>query len=297
VAASFAGFINLILDPILMFPLKMGMMGAAAATALSQYAATGVYGWRMVRRGMLPQTTTKDTVTTTVISVPHVVKAILGANLAMLAKQGSLLVFYTYATALATRLGPAHVATHQVALSFFWLVTYVTDSGSVSGQVLMSQSMSSSSSSPDPIKVRSLTRYMIQYAIAQGLVVSALVASLARVVATVFTQDPTIRALLLQIMPYMAMQQTLVSLCLVLEGLAIGGNQFRFMASGTVVATCFAMRQLARATSAVEIWSNAVTVFFSIRLLNAIIGVMRVHWKLRRKNNEQSQQPFEPTPI
>jgi Na+-driven multidrug efflux pump len=267
-----------------MFPFKMGMMGAAAATALSQYAATGVYGWRMVRRGMLPPkntnyTDTVSTTTTTTVSVPHVVKAILGANLAMLAKQGSLLVFYTYATALATRLGPAHVATHQVALSFFWLVTYVTDSGSVSGQVLMSQSMSSS----DPIKVRSLTRYMIQYAIAQGLVVSALVASLARVIATVFTQDPTIRALLLQIMPYMALQQTLVSLCLVLEGLAIGGNQFRFMASGTLVATCFAIRQLSRATSAVQIWSNAVTVFFSIRLFNAIVGVMRVHWNLRKK--------------
>jgi Na+-driven multidrug efflux pump len=165
VAASFAGFINLLLDPILMFPFKMGMMGAAAATALSQYAATCVYGWRMVRRGMLPQkntnyTDTVSTTTTTTVTVPHVVKAILGANLAMLAKQGSLLVFYTYATALATRLGPAHVATHQVALSFFWLVTYVTDSGSVSGQVLMSQSMSLS----DPIKVRSLTRYMIQYA-------------------------------------------------------------------------------------------------------------------------------------
>jgi hypothetical protein len=97
VAASFARLINLILDSILMFPLKMGMMGAAATTALSQYAATGVYGWRMVGCGMLPQTF-KDTVATT-ISAPHVVKAILGANLSMLANQGSLLVFYTYATA------------------------------------------------------------------------------------------------------------------------------------------------------------------------------------------------------
>ena len=259
----------------MMFPMKMGMMGAAAATALSQFAAAGVFGWRLFKRRMLPQ---KDDIST--VSAPKIVKAILGANLAMLTKQGSLLVFYTYATALAARMGPAHVAAHQVALSLFWLVTYWLDSASVSGQVLMSQSLS------DTPKARSLTKYMAKYAAIQGLGISALVAGVAKLVPTVFTKDPTIRSLLSQIMPHIAMQQTLISLCLVLEGLAIGGNQFRFMAGGTIVATIVGMLQLAQAGSAVAIWSNAVTAFFSARLVFGLIGTLRVHLNLRNNNNE-----------
>ena len=54
---------------------------------------------------------------------------------------GSTEVCTTAAAALATRMGPLHVATHQVALSLFWLITYCLDSGSISGQVLMSKNM------------------------------------------------------------------------------------------------------------------------------------------------------------
>ena len=275
IASAWAGIINLILDPLMMFPMKMGMMGAAAATAISQFAAAGVFGWRLFRRKMLPQ---KDDIST--VSAPKIIKAIIGANLAMLTKQGSLLVFYTYATALAARMGHAHVAAHQVALSLFWLVTYWLDSASVSGQVLMSQSLS------DTPKARSLTRYMAKYAAIQGIGIGAFVASIAKVVPAVFTKDPAVRSLLSQIMPHIAIQQVLISLCLVLEGLAIGGNQFRFMAGGTIAATLVGMLQLSRAGSAVAIWSNAVTAFFSARLVFGLVGTLRVHLNLRRNNNE-----------
>ena len=274
VASSVAALINLILDPILMFPLKLGMMGAAAATAISQVGGAIVYGWRMVRRQLLPQAHDIRTV-----SIWKVVKAIAGANLAMLTKQGSLLVFYTYATALATRLGPTHVAAHQVALSFFWLITFVLDSGSVSGQVLMSKSQG------DAAKARSLTRYMTKYAALQGLAITTLVAVVGKMLPSVFTTDATIRSFLVQIVPHVAIQQTMVSLCLVLEGLAIGGNQFRFMAAGTAVSTLLGMYQLHQATSVVGIWANAVTSFFGARLIFALLGVMRVHWGIRQSSS------------
>lgn len=279
IASGAAALINLILDPVFMFPLQMGMKGAASATALSQLGAAGVYGWRIWKRSMLPQPSDKTNGENNV-NIASVVKAILGANLSMLTKQGSMLIFYTYATALATRLGPAHVAAHQVALSFFWLVTFWLDSGSVSGQVLMSKSQN------DIPQAKSLTKYMTKYALFQGLTISGLVAAMARFLPRVFTQDPTIRALLVQITPYLAAQQTLVSLCLVLEGLAVGGNEFRYMAGGTAAATVLGMWRLQKATSVVDIWSSAASIFFVARLLNAIIGVARVHWGMRNRRQE-----------
>lgn len=277
IASSIAAAINLFLDPLLMFPLGMGMAGAAWATAISQFGAAGLYGWRLIKRRLVPQIT--DTIR---INKAKVLKSIIGANMAMLAKQGSMLVFYTAATALATRMGPAHVATHQVALSLFWLVTMWLDSGSISSQVLMSKNLST------PDKARSLSKYMIKYSLVQGLAFSALVGGIGKFVPGVFTSDATIQSLLLQCLPHLAIQQTIVSLTLILEGLAIGGNQFRYMATGTAAATAVGVWQLTKATSVVGIWGSAVNTFFFLRLINAIIGLARVHLDLNRKEKDVS---------
>eukprot|EP00339_Tiarina_fusa_P001659 CAMPEP_0117035076 /NCGR_PEP_ID=MMETSP0472-20121206/24933_1 /TAXON_ID=693140 ORGANISM="Tiarina fusus, Strain LIS" /NCGR_SAMPLE_ID=MMETSP0472 /ASSEMBLY_ACC=CAM_ASM_000603 /LENGTH=549 /DNA_ID=CAMNT_0004744437 /DNA_START=150 /DNA_END=1799 /DNA_ORIENTATION=- len=287
VASGIAAVINLILDPLLMFPLGMGMAGAAVATAVSQFGAAGLYGWRLMKRRLLPQPTD-----TTTINKAKVIRSILGANMAMLAKQGSMLVFYTAATALATRMGPMHVATHQVALSLFWLVTMWLDSGSISSQVLMSKNMNT------PAKARSLTKYMVKYALLQGLAFSALVGGIGKFVPGVFTSDATIQSLILRCLPHLAVQQTVVSLTLILEGLAIGGNQFRYMAAGTAVSTAVGVAALCRATSVVGIWGSAVNIFFALRLVNAIIGVARVHMGLNRKERMESENNgLEPVPV
>lgn len=276
VAASVAAVVNLILDPLLMFPLRMGMAGAAAATAISQIAAAALYAWRLWKRQLLPQP--QDSCGN--IKAGKVVKGIIGANAAMLSKNFSMLVFYTAATTTATRIGAAHVATHQVCLSLFWLLTMWLDSGGVSAQLLLSKSIGEGDSIE---KIKSLTKYMVKFALVQGLAFSTFVCGIGRYVPAGFTQDPVVSRYIMQCIPQLCMQMVLVSLCLVLEGLAIGGKQFRFMASGTAVATAVGLWQMRFATSVVDIWSGAVNTFFGLRLLNGIIGVARVHMGLKKK--------------
>lgn len=270
IAASVAAVLNLVLDPLLMFTFGMGIKGAAAATAYSQLGAAALYIWCLSKRRLLPQAQDRGYK----IDVGGVVKSIIGANAAMLTKNFSMLVFYTAATSVATRIGAAHVATHQVCLSLFWLVTMWLDSGGVSAQLLLSRTIGEGDNRE---KVRSLTKYMLKFALAQGMAFSALVFGVGKFVPGAFTQDPTIARYITQCLPHLAMQQIIVSLCLVLEGLAVGGNQFRFMASGTAVATAVGLSKMFRATSVLDIWANAVNTFFGIRLINGIIGVVRVH--------------------
>lgn len=283
IASSVASVLNLILDPILMFPMKMGMAGAAAATAVSQVGAAGVYAWRLWRQKLLPQVDDESFLEETE-STRRIIKSILGANLSMLAKQGSLLIFYTMATAMATRMGPMHVATHQIALSLFWLVTMWLDSGSISSQMIMGRNLNNRK------RAMSLTRYFVKYSLVQGLVFSAIVGGLGSFVPGIFTQDVGIQNLLLRCMPHLAIQQTIVSIVLILEGLAIGGNQFRYMAAGTAASTVVGVYQLTRATDVVGIWSVAVNTFFGFRLVNAIIAVARVHWSLKTKEQQRASQ-------
>jgi Na+-driven multidrug efflux pump len=97
-ASMVASCINLVLDPVLMFTLGLGVKGAAAATVISQLGAAVIYVHFLRKRNMLPSRTASS-----VVNKSEIVKTILGANVAMVCKQGSLLLAWAYATARATR--------------------------------------------------------------------------------------------------------------------------------------------------------------------------------------------------
>jgi MATE family multidrug resistance protein len=264
-ASLAASLINLILDPILMFSLGMGVAGAAAATGVAQVGAAAVYFYFLLKRRMLPLRGSKPDVKSS-----KIIKTILGANLAMVCKQGSLLLAWAYATSRATRIGSAHVAAHQVALSCWLVFALILDGAAVSAQVLMSRSKGQLK------KVRSLVIYMLRWACIQGLMTTGLLLAVAPVLPTMFTSDPIIRGHLHSLMPHLAWQQLLVSLTLVTESLAIGGNQFKILAVGTTISTFLAVWQLRHATTIVTIWSKGIVTLFVGRLITALIGTVRV---------------------
>ncbi|KAG7362188.1 MATE efflux family protein [Nitzschia inconspicua] len=271
-ASLVASFINLILDPILMFSLGWGVKGAAAATGLSQVGAALIYLYFLMTRGMLPRRRSKS-----VVNRSEVISTILGANLAMIAKQGSLLLAWAYATARATRIGSPHVAAHQVALSCWLVFALILDGAAVSAQVLMSRSMG------EFRKVKSLVSYMLRFSVVQGLATTGALLLASPILPKMFTPDLTIRGHLTSLMPHLAWQQLLVSLTLVTEALAIGGNQFQLLAFGTTVSTILAMFQLQQATTVVDIWSRGIVTLFVGRLVTALIGTIRVMRDQRRK--------------
>lgn len=307
-ASLIASIINLILDPILMFPMKLGVKGAAAATAISQVGAVGVYAFFLRKRNMLSGKMKKDilsdteTASMTGTEAPlasisdesihaiepeefqvktngtAVIKTILSANLAMMTKQGSLLLAWAYATSRATRIGTNHVAAHQVALSCWLVMALMLDGAAVSAQVLMSRAFAQKDAAKRKSQVKSLIYYFARFATLQGAVACiAWLSVLGRyVVPTAFTSDLTIRKHLVSLMPTLAWQQILVSLTLVVEGLAVGGNQFKIMAFGTTISTVLAMLQLQHATDIVSIWAKGINALFVGRLLTAVFATIRV---------------------
>jgi putative MATE family efflux protein len=294
VASLIAAALNLVLDPLLMFAAGWGVRGAAAATAISQVGAAATYAWMLTRRQMLPQrkerkhpknkrdetvTATAGTSSHTSISRIKIIRTILGANAAMLMKQGSLLLGWAYATARATRLGADHVAAHQVGLSVWLVFALILDGAAVSAQVLMSRAYAQA----DKPQVRSLTLYMLKLAVAQGIVSMLIVDGIDLAVPQLFTRDPIIQGHLHQIMPHLAWQQILVSLTLVVESLAVGANQFRILAAGTALSTFAAVWQISKQTTVEGIWSIGIVSLFVGRLLTASLGCVNGFRKLKKK--------------
>ena len=271
-ASLVASGINLVLDPLLMFQFGWGVKGAAAATALSQFAAAMVFAYHLWIKKLLPS---KEEHRLATVNRRKVIQTILGANLAMMAKQGSLLLGWAYATARATRLGTPHVAAHQVALSVWLVFALWLDGAAVAAQVLMGRHQKVQT------KVRSLTKYMMKVATVQGLVSTLIISLLGRVVPAIFTTDPLIREHLHHLMPHLAWQQILISFTLVVESLSVGSNQYTLLAGGTLISTILAVWQIHQATTIEAIWSRGIVTLFAGRCLTALIGTARANkwWK------------------
>jgi putative MATE family efflux protein len=292
VASLVAAALNLVLDPLMMFTWGWGVRGAALATGISQCGAALTYAFQLVRRGMLPPFKKNKSAasptngsSSSSYSMPSrlaIVRTILGANAAMLMKQGSLLLGWAYATARATRLGADHVAAHQVGLSVWLVFALILDGAAVAAQVLMSRAYVQS----DKSQVSSLTWYMLRLALIQGIVSMLVVDGIDFAVPQLFTKDPIIQKHLHSIMPALAWQQILVSLTLVTESLAVGATQFRTLAIGTFFSTLVAGWQISRQTTVEGIWSFGIVSLFAGRLVTASLGCFNAFRLLNRKTQE-----------
>jgi Na+-driven multidrug efflux pump len=308
-ASWVAALLNLILDPFLMFGLGWQVKGAAAATAVAQLGAAATYAITLRRRKWLqPLLPTRITTTTTAterissdndnhdankssspssssspqssVSVTSkvVVQSILAANAAMLWKQGSLLLAWSYATSRATRLGAG--AAHQIGLSVWLIFAFILDAPAVAAQVLRSKI----NNSDHPEECHQLQRYFWQLAIGVGVVAMIGLRLLDYIVPQFFSSDIIVRENLRQLMPHLAWSQVLVSLTLVTEGLAAGANQFRTLALGTTLATLLSVYITTRQTSIAGIWAYGISSLFVGRFITACIAISTT------KNNNNNQQ-------
>lgn len=127
--------LHLGLDLVLMFQMGMGIRGAAISTATSEWLAAGAYCWLVwQRRDVLvlwppPRVPVNE--------VRRRLLPFLQAGTAVVMRTGSLLGTKTLATAVAARLGPGSVASHQVLMQLWVLSSMLVDSLAVSGQTLI----------------------------------------------------------------------------------------------------------------------------------------------------------------
>mmetsp|Transcript_25203 Transcript_25203/g.51448 ORF Transcript_25203/g.51448 Transcript_25203/m.51448 type:complete len:431 (-) Transcript_25203:1908-3200(-) len=264
------------LEPLLMFVLGWQIKGAAAAMGLSQVAGASVYAYFLRQRFAQMKNDKKKEekegeANQAQITRSKILLDIAKANFSMIIKQGSLLFTWAYATKSATRLGAAHVAAHQVALSFWMVFAYVLDAVSVGAQVLLSKARKSVP------EMRSVSKYMISVAVAQGLAITLIIAGLGPHVPSFFTQDESVIAQLKTLMPVLSLQQVLISLTFVMEALAAGGSQFSLLGIGTALSALAAVLLMRRANSVLEIWTGGVLAMFVGRLIAATFGVLNVN--------------------
>ncbi|KAG6517611.1 hypothetical protein ZIOFF_021007 [Zingiber officinale] len=166
---------NIILDPILMFVLHMGVIGAAIAHVISQYLITLILLSRLILK---------------VDIVPPSFRALkfsrfLQCGFLLLARVIAVTCCVTLAASLAARDGLTSMAAFQICLQLWLATSLLADGLAVAGQAILAVSFSKGENA----EVVSATARVLQFSILLGVALTVLLGVVVHFGSGIFTKD------------------------------------------------------------------------------------------------------------
>jgi len=218
-----ANAVNIVLNLEFVYGLGWGIRGSALGTTLASWGAAlwlcGVVARRARRAGARVR--------------PHPAGVLTAARdgLPLFARTVTLRLALFLPVIIAGRLGDAPLAAHQVATAVVAFLAYGLDALAIAGQTLTGHALGSG----DTAGARRLSRRMMAWGVAVGLVAAVILAALAPLIARMFTPDRGVQALLLPVLLVVAIIQPVSGVVFVLDGILIGAGDGRYLARAGIV--------------------------------------------------------------
>jgi putative MATE family efflux protein len=225
VIAVGANTLNLVLEIVLVYGIDLGIAGSAWGTVAAQIIAAFAYLAIVARNVRRADASIRP-------DLPRLREtAIVGGHLTV--RTGSLLLAFTVATAIASRLGDVEVAAHQVAFQVWYFLALCLDAIAIAGQAIVGRYLGAA----DRDGTRATTRRMLELGIMTGVVLGVVVFVATPLLARLFTGDTDVQDELRVILPLVALMQPLSAAVFVLDGILIGAGDVRYLALAMVGAT------------------------------------------------------------
>ena len=190
--------------------------------------------------------------------------ALVGSNLVV--RTGALLTAFLVSTSIASRIGDAQVAAHEIAFQVWNFLALSLDAIAIAGQALIGRSLGAG----DRIGTRAAARRMIEWGVMAGCVIGAAVALASPLLAGAFTHDSVVRDSALPILLIVGAMQPMNGVVFVLDGVLIGAGETRYLAFAMLAATAVfvpaAIAVDALGGGLVALW-GALTLFMVARLV------------------------------
>ncbi|NNF37856.1 MAG: MATE family efflux transporter, partial [Gemmatimonadetes bacterium] len=224
--------VNLVLDPLLIFGLGWGLEGAAIATVVAQWSGAALFlvlilGTRREAMGIelrLPR--------------PRDLRPLLRVGGALLIRTLSLVSTLTLATAVATRLGTAQVAAHQVASQLWLLLALVVDALAVAAQAM--------GGGAEEDEARRVGNRILLWGLVVGIVLAVTFAAARPWLPRLFTSDPDAVSRVDRLLPFIIWMQPLNAVVFVWDGILMGAQRFRILAVQMLLSAAVAAALLLR---------------------------------------------------
>ena len=214
-----AGFAaNAALNAIFIYGVGLGLAGSAIGTVIAQWGMAAVYVLLAVREARAKGVSLRPGL--------RGVGSAAGLGGWLLLRTASLRIAMLATVFVATDLGVTELATLQIAMTVFSLLAFILDALAIAGQALVGHGLGAS----DLPRVKAVTRRLVLFGLASGVVLGLLVALLAPFAGPIFTGDEAVRELLTVTMIVMALGIPLSGFVFVLDGVLIGAGDARYLA-------------------------------------------------------------------
>lgn len=206
-------------SPILVYALGMGLTGSALANLLAQTAG-GVLFILALRREARPWRPVWSTVRQQLVVGRDLLIREIGFQAAFLCAAG-----------VATRMGTAQVAAHQIGFQLWMLIALLLDSFAIAAQSLVGAALGAGDAGTARRTAARVARYGLYAGVATGVVLAAGW----DVIPAAFTSSEAVRNQAHLLWPLLAGMQPAAGILFALDGVLLGAGDVGFMRTLTLV--------------------------------------------------------------
>ena len=234
--------VNLFLDPLFIFGFGWGLTGAGFASVIAQTVGGGafLYCFLTGHAGLALHRVRPRW---------DDLRELVSAGSALFVRTSALVATYSLAVAVAARLGDTEVAAHQVAVQVWIFLNLAVDAVAIAAQNLVAGHLAT-----DRAAARRFSQRMLLWGLCWGVLLAAAFWLMRQDLPGWFTTDPSVSALVITLMPIIALSQPLNGLIFVLDGIMIGATEFTYMAKAMVFVAGMACLLLFMAGSISAVW-------------------------------------------
>lgn len=221
---AIGGFVaNAALNAGLVYGADLGIAGSAWGTVIAQCGMATAYLVVVVRGARAHGASLRPDAAG--------IRASAQAGAPLLIRTLSLRAILMIATAVAARLGDADIAAHQITLSLWNLLSFALDAIAIAGQAIIGRYLGAG----DAQGAREACRRMVQWGIATGVVLGALVIAARPVFLPLFTSDSMVKDAALPALLVVALAQPICGIVFVLDGVLMGAGDGPYLAWAMVL--------------------------------------------------------------
>lgn len=214
---------NAVASWVLIYPLDMGIAGAAWGTVMAQSAGAAAF-LTLGRRRFAPPSLRVDT---------GAMRRIVAISRDLFLRTAALLTGLLVSTAVATRMGTVTVAAHQIARELWTMLALVQDGFAIAGQAMVGTALGATRL----VEARTVAWRLLLWGTGFGVVVGLAYLVAEPVLPALFTRDAEVLAAVATVWAVVAVLQPVGGVVFVLDGVLMGAGDFRFLWWSTALAS------------------------------------------------------------
>ena len=253
--------VNAGLAYLLIYPFELGLNGAAIATVISQAGAA--LAFLMILRRPLAGTARRVD--------PASMRSLLTVAGHLSVRTGTALAAITLSASLATRMGQVSLGAWQITNQLFLLFSLMLDAIAIAGQSLVAAAIGTQGPESedaqgqldegaavldgpaldgpvlggpaldgpvvDESAARRVSDRLLEWGLAGGMLLGALIFGLREPIATLFSDDPAVIAKTADLLAWLGVAQPLMALAFTFDGILIGAFETRYLAGAMALSS------------------------------------------------------------